>query len=152
MRIPEELYRKICSVMPIPCVDLLVTDAAGRVLLVKRNNAPAAGRWWFPGGRVHLGERRSEAATRKLREECGLTAANLEEVATYDVLLPNGANNVSHGITTLFKIDVVSDEVRLDEQSGAADWRSPAEWAAFDLDPFVADGLKLASARRPNAV
>jgi 8-oxo-dGTP diphosphatase len=148
--IPEELYRKICSLMPIPCVDLLVTDTHGRVLLVKRKNPPAADRWWFPGGRVHLGEARTSAAARKLREECGLTADILEEIATYDVFLQYETDGLSHGITTLFRIEVGSTQVQLDKQSNASAWRLPHEWAALDLDPFVAEGLKVLSATPRN--
>lgn len=147
MIIPEDLYRQICSLMPIPCVDLLVTDPRGRVLLLKRKHGPAADQWWFPGGRVHFAEARIAAATRKLREECGLTAGRLQELATYDVLLPDGANGLSHGITTLFSAEITAGEVQLDDQSDASDWRLPCEWAALELDRFVADGLKLVSAK-----
>lgn len=90
--------------MPIPCVDLLVLDSGGNVLLLKRSNAPAKGQWWFPGGRVHLGEARAAAALRKLREECGLDtiAAAPEEILTADLILPHGQGCTSHTITTVF--------------------------------------------------
>ncbi len=43
MFIPDELYRKVISILPIPCVDLLVVDHDRRVLPVKRRNEPARG-------------------------------------------------------------------------------------------------------------
>lgn len=44
----------------------------GRVLLVKRGQAPALGLWSVPGGLVDLGETTVEAARREVEEECGL--------------------------------------------------------------------------------
>ena len=44
----------------------------GRVLLVKRGQAPALGLWSVPGGLVDLGETTVDAARREVEEECGL--------------------------------------------------------------------------------
>jgi ADP-ribose pyrophosphatase YjhB (NUDIX family) len=155
MIIPEKLYRQVCQVMPIACVDLLVTDRSHRVLLVKRKNAPAKGHWWFPGGRVHFSETRAVAAARKLKEECGLEAASLEEVGTYDVILATPADGpLSHGITTLFHVQVKGrQQLTLDDQSAIADWRKLGEWAGEDLHPFVSTGLgwlRRKTVRRPH--
>ena len=46
-----------------------------RVLLVKRGQPPALGKWSLPGGLVHLGETTREAVVREVAEECGLTIA-----------------------------------------------------------------------------
>lgn len=87
MFIEEALYAKIIESMPIPCVDLVVMDRVGRILLLKRKNEPASNQWWFPGGRVLFGELRPDAARRKLRQECGLTQIELlEEIRTFDWL------------------------------------------------------------------
>lgn len=44
----------------------------GRLLMVRRDHAPAAGSWSIPGGHVEPGETLAEAVTRELREETGL--------------------------------------------------------------------------------
>lgn len=44
----------------------------GRLLLVRRGHAPAAGRWSLPGGRVRPGEPLVEGVRRELAEETGL--------------------------------------------------------------------------------
>jgi 8-oxo-dGTP diphosphatase len=142
MHVPHALYSQILQVMPIPCVDLLVSDRQGRVLLLLRKNEPAAGNWWFPGGRILFGERRAEAARRKLLEECGLAASALAELATFDLLFePNGGPRI-HSVTTLFAAPVDSaDALRLDEQSVDALWLEPGQWLQRELHPFVRAGL-----------
>ena len=116
--IPAELYNQITQVMPIPCVDLLVIDKTEKILMIKRKNLPAQGKWWFPGGRVFHGELRKNAALRKLKEECGLIPKEVHEMGTYDVLLDMPWGYISHAITTVFKITVSDDsELQLNGQN-----------------------------------
>ena len=57
----------------IPCVGAVVTDAEGRLLMIKRGHEPAAGLWSIPGGRIEPGETDAEALVREMLEETGLT-------------------------------------------------------------------------------
>ncbi|SFO40037.1 ADP-ribose pyrophosphatase YjhB, NUDIX family [Geodermatophilus obscurus] len=58
----------------------VVLDDAGRLLLVRRRNAPGRGLWSVPGGRVEPGESLPAAVAREVREETGLTVRVGEEV------------------------------------------------------------------------
>ena len=49
----------------------IAVDEMGRVLLVKHTYLHG---WWLPGGGVDRGETLSQAVTREMREEAGLTA------------------------------------------------------------------------------
>jgi colanic acid biosynthesis protein WcaH len=139
--VPGELYRRILAAVPIVCVDLMVIDVEGRLLLLKRRDEPAKGQWWFPGGRVHLGETRAEAASRKLSEECGLDPdqRTMTELITADVILSDARGGLRHAVSTVFRVEVskMVTPLRLDEHSEAAEWRAPAAWLRESLHPFV---------------
>lgn len=59
---------------PLVAIDLVVTRPDGCALLGQRNNRPAQGFWFVPGGRIRKGERLSEALTRIVRTELGAEA------------------------------------------------------------------------------
>ena len=51
MYIPKLEYKAILANIPIVCVDLIIIND-GKFLLLKRDNEPAKGEFWFPGGRI----------------------------------------------------------------------------------------------------
>ncbi len=71
MYIPEKEYKNILRSVPIACVDLLIIHN-NKCLLLKRENEPAKGQFWFPGGRIHKMETIEAAAIRKAKEETNL--------------------------------------------------------------------------------
>lgn len=56
---------------PRVAVGVVIRDGE-RILLVRRNQEPAYGRWSFPGGAVELGESLVDTARREALEETGL--------------------------------------------------------------------------------
>lgn len=50
----------------------IITDGAGRLLLIQRGHPPGQGLWSLPGGRKEPGESDAEALVREVREETGL--------------------------------------------------------------------------------
>lgn len=152
MIIEKNLYEKIQGIIPIACVDLIIVNEAGKVLLARRTNQPAQGEWWFPGGRVHYLETRVSAAVRKLKEECSLKATQMGELGTFDVILDGvGDRSKLHFITTVFIASVGStDAFILEEQNSTAEWRLPADWLKLTLDPFVEQALTIFSENHLN--
>jgi 8-oxo-dGTP diphosphatase len=59
----------------------VITDANGRVLLLKHRFRPGTG-WGMPGGFIEAGEQPEEALRRELREEVGLELENLKLFTT----------------------------------------------------------------------
>jgi len=73
--------------LPLMTVDMAiftVKDQQLQVLLVKRAQHPAKGRWALPGGFIDLQQDKSlqDAAYRKLKEKTGVTTPYLEQVVT----------------------------------------------------------------------
>jgi 8-oxo-dGTP diphosphatase len=63
----------------------LITAAEGslRVLLLRRDRPPDAGRWALPGGFVRIDESLDKAAERVLRQKIGLKGLFLEQLYTF---------------------------------------------------------------------
>ena len=74
----------------IPCVGAIITDRAGRLLLIQRGHEPETGRWSLPGGRVEPGETDQQAVVREVREETGLSVACGELVGEVSRPWPDG--------------------------------------------------------------
>ena len=74
----------------IPCVGAVVFDERGRLLLVKRANPPAQGKWSLPGGRQEPDESPEEGVVREVREETGLKVSVNSEVGTVQREAPSG--------------------------------------------------------------
>lgn len=65
------IYKKVFTVVPIVCVDIVV-KYKNKVLLCKRVNKPGKGKLFLPGGRVFKNESLKDAAVRKTFEELGI--------------------------------------------------------------------------------
>jgi ADP-ribose pyrophosphatase YjhB (NUDIX family) len=59
----------------------------GRVVLIKGNAEPLAGRWSLPGGTLELGESLEAGVAREIREETGLEVAVGPVVDVFDRIL-----------------------------------------------------------------
>jgi 8-oxo-dGTP diphosphatase len=71
-------------------VGAVVTDDAGRVLLVREDD-----QWLAPGGKVESGETHQEAVRREVREETGVEVAVGDIVAVTEVGFEHGADRVA---------------------------------------------------------
>ena len=74
----------------VPCVGAIITDPAGRLLLIKRGHEPEAGRWSLPGGRIEPGESDEQALVREIGEETGLTVTVGRLIGSVDRPQPGG--------------------------------------------------------------
>jgi colanic acid biosynthesis protein WcaH len=135
--IPDDVWADIVAHMPVPSVDLVV-DCADGVLLARRQNEPASGEWFVPGGRVRKGEPIRETVSRVAREELGIDVSIQTELGTYDHFYETadmedagGKHYVAHG----YRVTPDSEVIELDDQHDDSDVFSTDDLP--DLHPYV---------------
>jgi 8-oxo-dGTP diphosphatase len=126
---------------PSLTVDCVVLDPVGRLLLIRRRNAPFRGQYALPGGYVDYGETTEHAAARELAEETGLVAVTVSLIGVYSDPQrdPRG-----HVVSIAYRVEVSSYDVCAGDDASAAafvgDWRG--EELAFDHRRIVEDALR----------
>lgn len=71
----EATFRTVLAATPLVSIDLVVRRGDGKILLGLRNNRPARGFWFVPGGRIRKGETLDVAFARLTRAELGVEIA-----------------------------------------------------------------------------
>jgi colanic acid biosynthesis protein WcaH len=70
--LPLNTFKSIIKNTPLVSIDLVVYNQVGQILLGKRNNRPAQGYWFVPGGRILKDESMSVAFRRLTLNELGV--------------------------------------------------------------------------------
>jgi 8-oxo-dGTP diphosphatase len=120
------------TIMPASLAVSVVLRREGRFLLVERANEPGRGMFAYPGGRVEAGEQLSNAAGRELLEETGLIAADLHEIARFDLAGADGGFQLHVFSTDTFSGDLVAGDDAL-----SADWYSLAQMRVMPVPQSV---------------
>jgi 8-oxo-dGTP diphosphatase len=116
-----------------PCAGGIVHDPDGRLLLIRRGQAPAAGSWSIPGGRCHEGEAPETACVREVAEETGLAVSVRRWVGRVERPAPDGAVYVIDD----FVCEVDAGTLAAGDDAVDARWFTLAELADLDLAPGV---------------
>jgi len=119
-------------------VGAIVTDAEGRVLLVRED-----GRWLAPGGGVEPGETHAEALVREVREETGVEISPEDPVAVTEVAVTHGDETVAfafaHYTATPVTTALATDPGRDGEGITTVEWRPDVPADTVDRDVVVAN-------------
>jgi 8-oxo-dGTP diphosphatase len=75
---------------------VVVKNAKGQCLVMRRKNVVGGGEWGFPGGKLEFGESLEEAAGRELLEETGVKGKYFKVIS-----LSNQRNYLKDGMHTL---------------------------------------------------
>ena len=65
------VFTTIIDSTPLVSIDLVIENNDGKILLGYRNNRPAKGYWFVPGGRIQKGESMNDAFQRLTLAELG---------------------------------------------------------------------------------
>ena len=108
-------------------VSAIVTDGAGRVLVLVRSRDPGKGLWTLPGGFVEPGEDAESALRREVCEETGILLGGLDWVAAYP-------NRYGYGGIVYPTLDLVfhaglpeGAELAMSDEALAFAWENPRE-------------------------
>jgi 8-oxo-dGTP diphosphatase len=134
-------------VTPLLTVDCVIVDRLGRVLLIKRANAPFKGQYALPGGFVDLDETVENACLREVLEETQVKIRRPQLVGIYSEpgRDPRGAT-----VSIAYAARVSSTKAEAGDDAAAAEWVS--DWQrqtlAFDHADIVRDAVRLLARTR----
>ena len=113
---------------PIVGVGAVVIDS-GRVLLVRRGQAPLKGEWSLPGGALELGETLQQGVAREVLEETGLLVAPVAIVEVLDrITREEESGRVQyHYVLVDFACRVTGGDLSAGSDAEAARWVTLSE-------------------------
>lgn len=143
--ISDEHFLSVVSRTPLISVDLILRSRANKILLGRRNNRPAQGFWFVPGGRILKDERLADALGRVVRRELGTAVplAGWRSVGVYEHLYPDnfaGVEGIStHYVVLPHQLDLDSEvALESDDQHEALRWFSVDELMVNDeVHPYT---------------
>jgi ADP-ribose pyrophosphatase YjhB (NUDIX family) len=120
-----------------------------RFLIVRRARPPAHGLFSLPGGVVEVGERLTEAVTREIAEETGMSIEPIGLAGFRETIVRDTENRVErHFVILCFAAHWRAGEAVLNEELSEARWIEPAELAALPTTPGLAEIVAAAYERR----
>jgi 8-oxo-dGTP diphosphatase len=128
------------GILRVRCVGAVISDEAGRMLLIRRGHEPGAGLWSVPGGRVEPDETDEQAVVREVREETGLLVACGALLGTVE---RPGRPGTALDIRD-YRAVVTGGALAAGDDAADARWVTPHERAALDAADQLTDGLAAA--------
>jgi ADP-ribose pyrophosphatase YjhB (NUDIX family) len=122
----------------VPCAGGIVLDEAGRLLVIRRGQAPSAGAWSVPGGRCRPNEEAAHACVREVAEETGLLVVVVQLAGRVERAAPDGAVYVIDD----FVCSLVDGTLCAGDDATDARWVTRAELAELELVPELYSTLE----------
>ncbi|HUS89567.1 MAG TPA: NUDIX domain-containing protein [Desulfosporosinus sp.] len=132
----DEEYRLAYGLVPRLCVDLVIKDARG-VLLLKREQKPYKGLWHLPGGRVRKGETLSDASKRIAMGEIGRHIEITGKLGVLEFPHDDGDLGNFHSVSIVFAAKITSARV---QKSGQTMFFG-GDYSGYQLHPIHRDFL-----------
>lgn len=140
-----QTFAAVVANAPLVSIDLIVEDAQGAVLLGWRNNPPAKGCWFVPGGRIRKGERLDEAFSRIAIDELGRTVARTQgrllgvHEHFYDTNFIGATDAATHYVVLAYRLQLERESLKLPvQQHSRYIWMQPGLLAGNpDVHPYT---------------
>lgn len=138
MFLSEPDFATVVRATPLISIDLVVENENGEILLGRRNNRPAQGYWFVPGGRVQKNETLAVAFARLTQAELG-QRFTLDQGQFHGVWQHFYDDNFSgtafstHYVVLSFRLRVQAHALALpDAQHSEYRWQSPLSLCVSD--------------------
>jgi colanic acid biosynthesis protein WcaH len=144
--ISEALYKKILSVIPITCVDVVIISG-NKFLLGKRSNKPAKGQWFVVGGRIIRGEKLEAAVRRHIKEELGISKIEIKKLlgARETIFKTSAQGTKPHTRNTIEQAEIpFKNYISHDNQNSEFKWFSKidSKWSGYVKDMLRRAGFQ----------
>ncbi|MFN4238413.1 MAG: GDP-mannose mannosyl hydrolase [Vogesella sp.] len=136
--LPFGQFMAVVEHAPLVSIDLLVFNPQGQVLLGWRNNRPASGHWFVPGGRVLKDERLDDAFMRLTNVELGIAFPRqlAQWQGVYEHFYSDNAGDMpgfgTHYVVLAYRLQLDETQLAalpLGQQHARYCWLTPAEAA-----------------------
>lgn len=131
----QDEFLNVIDKAPLVSIDIILKDEAGKVLLGYRNNRPAQGFWFVPGGRIRKNETLEQAMLRISLAELGfeISIADSKSIGAYDHIYDDnfiGASGINtHYVALGHEVNLPKDQsITIDAQHAQVKW-----WGVNDL-------------------
>ena len=119
----------------VPSVNVVVTNAAGDVLLIQRSDND---NWAAPGGAIDLGESMVQAAVRETREETGIVCEVTGLVGIYTdprhIMLYTSNGEARQEFSIVLTARAVGGEPAPSEESTEVRWVARKDLDGYSMD------------------
>lgn len=118
-------------------VTVLVQDAAGRVLLIRRTDNDL---YSIPGGQQEPGETLTGTAVREVEEETGFRVEVTELIGLYsdpEHVIAYGDGEVRQEFSICFRAHLLGGHPRTSAESSDVRWTDPAALADLSIHPSI---------------
>lgn len=106
----------------------------GKIVLIKRGNEPARGKWTIPGGLVEIGETLETAVVREAKEETCLDVMNPSFIGVVDQIDRDKDGKVKYHYVILdFLVKVVGGSIGAASDAAELSWVPIEEVETYDL-------------------
>lgn len=134
-----DTFATVLHATPLISIDLLVENEQGEYLLGLRNNRPAQGYWFVPGGRVQKNETLDAAFLRLTTEELGIRLERNQAVfkGVYEHFYSDsvfGEGVSTHYVVLAYKLKLHTHTVALDnKQHSDLLWLKPSQLGNYTI-------------------
>ncbi|HCB0452966.1 GDP-mannose mannosyl hydrolase [Klebsiella sp. JN_Kp127] len=142
MFLDDDAFKNVIKNTPLISIDLIIQNEKGEYLVGKRNNRPARGFWFVPGGRIQKNETLNNGFTRLIQNEIGIEMLRNETtfLGVFEHFYDDNYFNSefsTHYIVLAYKISILSNGLVFPrEQHNEYLWMSADEIINNDLVHF----------------